>query len=76
MLSLKNELPLWRDISKRLDQLYTSTKTNESGEFCPLCGGTNIRAEIMETTHGSDRGLTIGFFTCLSCNATWSGPVG
>jgi len=76
MLSLKNELPLWRDISKRLDQLYSAKRLVTRTQTCPFCGKKTVRIATMETVTGSDQGSKIGFFTCLSCNADWSGPIG
>jgi hypothetical protein len=76
MLSLKNELPMWRDISKRLDQLFSARKPVTLTQACPFCGKEALRTATMETMAGSDQGLKIGFFTCLSCNENWSGPIG
>lgn len=73
ILSFKDELPSWRDVSDKLDRLYESRKPEKQDQVCPFCGRTNVRTEIMETVNGLERGTQIGFFTCKSCNESWSG---
>jgi hypothetical protein len=75
MLSLKNELPLWRDISKRLDQLYAAKKELTPPRTCPFCGEANVQATAMETMDGPEPGSKVGFFTCMSCRGSWSSPI-
>jgi hypothetical protein len=53
-----------------LDRLYGTDKT--AVQSCPFCGKSGIRVETMETTNGSRENLRIGFFTCPSCNESWS----
>ena len=72
-MSLKDELPLWRDVSDKLDRLYETRKPEKQGQACPFCGSVSVAIEIMDTTYGRDKGMSIGFFTCKSCNETWSG---
>jgi len=74
-LSLKDELPLWRDVSDKLDRLYSEQKTEKRGRTCPFCGRMSVGVEMMETVNGPGKGLKIGFFTCRSCNESWSGLV-
>lgn len=75
MLSLRNELALWRSVSKKLDQIHAAKKEDRADKACPLCGVESVRVATMETMNGLEPGLKIGFFTCLSCNESWSGPI-
>ena len=71
MLSLKYEMPLWADISERLDRIFSTGKAEEETEICPSCGKTDVRVEILETMSG----LRMGFFSCNCCGETWAGAV-
>ena len=70
MLRLKDEFPLWANVSQRLDRMFAGKKADNSAETCPSCGKTDVRVEVLETMSG----LRMGFFTCLFCGETWSGP--
>jgi hypothetical protein len=71
MLSLKDEIPIFRTISESLDGIFSAKKARDPVETCPSCGRTNVRVEILETMGG----LKMGFFTCSFCNESWSGPI-
>ena len=72
MSRLRDELALWRTVSGTLDKLHTAKKENRPVQICPFCENADVRVETMETISGSDKGLSIGFFTCRSCNESWS----
>ena len=74
-MSLKDELPLWREVSDKLDRLYSERKPEKPGLTCPFCGRTSVLIEMTETMNGPGKGLKIGFFTCRSCDESWSGLV-
>lgn len=77
MLSLKDELPLWRHVSYLLDELAArgeelgDTKKSMS-QTCPYCDGNRVLTEVMEDVGDAPGGLKIGFFTCTFCGETWS----
>jgi len=70
MLSLKNELPLWRKVSEELDQLRKNKKTGNPDKVCPFCGKESVYVETLKTINGSDISSMIAFFTCRSCDET------
>ena len=72
MLSLKDELPLWRNVSRMLDEFHAAQKARMPGETCPFCGKGGVRVETLLAMNGSDEGLRMGFFTCTACNKNWS----
>jgi hypothetical protein len=72
MSRLRDELALWRNVARMLDKLHTAKKEDRPIGTCPFCEKTDVRVETMETIRGSDKGLSIGFFTCRSCNESWS----
>jgi transcription elongation factor Elf1 len=72
MSRLRDELASWRNVSRMLDKLRTAKKENGPTQTCPFCRNTHVRVETMETISGSDKGLRIGFFSCPSCNQSWS----
>jgi len=72
MSSLKKELARWRVVSKNLDELCAIPGIDEEDRTCPYCDKTSVRAEILETVSGVDKGMAIGFFSCGSCNEHWS----
>jgi hypothetical protein len=74
MLSLKYELPLWRKVSKELDELYTSKKVSEDVQTCSFYGKSRVRT--LETMDGPCVYLNIGSFTCRSCRENWSVKIG
>ena len=71
-MSLKDELSRWRDVSRRLDQIYEAEKADRFRRTCPYCGKPGVRVETMNTLNGTGRNLRIGFFTCHSCGENWS----
>ncbi len=71
MLSLKYKMPLWANISERLDRIFSAGKTEKETEICPSCGKTDVRVEVLETMSG----LRMGFFSCNYCGEAWTGPV-
>ena len=72
IVGFEDEIPLWRDLSKNLDQIYEAEKADRFLKTCPFCGKSGVRVETMNTMNGSDKNLRIGFFTCPSCNENWS----
>ena len=75
MSSLREELVLWRRVSGALDNLRASRKPEAPLHICPFCESANVHLETMSTLTESGEGLRIGFFTCRSCNESWSGLI-
>jgi DNA-directed RNA polymerase subunit M/transcription elongation factor TFIIS len=69
MLSLKDEMPMWANISEKLDRFFAAKKGGNV--TCPSCGKTDVSVEILETMSG----LRMGFFSCTFCGENWAGPV-
>jgi len=76
MSNLKDELASWRKVSGMMDRLHALRKGKKPVQSCPFCDRADVRMETMSTVTGSDEGLKIGFFTCRSCNESWSGLIG
>jgi len=72
MMRLKDEIPLWANVSQRLDRIFAAKRAEKPAEICPSCGRADVKAEVLETMSG----LKMGFFTCAFCGETWSGPAG
>lgn len=76
MSNLRDERTSRRRVSGTIDTLRAARKANTPEQTtCPFCDRENVRVETMSTMTGSDEGLKIGFFTCRSCNESWSGLI-